>query len=220
MRDKRREDGEVFKSAKVFNSSVSVVIVGRSSGEEPEVHSPLFNLMPTGRRQNQKSDIDERLFLWDWTRAETRTLHRVWNASSWRRKGTSFSLSLSCLCQRSLRWMFVRGSVVEPMFQRGDDETARRLFKGIRHPKSVFISATAWRKDVCTESLRWDLKCFFCDLNITNVFWLKYILLFGGFKDEAGDVFVRSGSLTHRWCHHRFPVSLWRQPFPLRTTCP
>lgn len=63
MRDKRREDGEVFKSAKVFNSSVSVVIVGRSSGEEPEVHSPLFNLMPTGRSQNQTSDIDERLFL-------------------------------------------------------------------------------------------------------------------------------------------------------------
>lgn len=63
MRDKRREDGEVFKSAKVFNSSVSVVIVGRSSGEKPEVHSPLFNLMPTGRRQNQKSDFDERLFL-------------------------------------------------------------------------------------------------------------------------------------------------------------
>lgn len=64
MRDKRREDGEVFKSAKVFNSSVSVVIVGeKSSGEEPEVHSPLFNLMPTGRSQNQTSDIDERLFL-------------------------------------------------------------------------------------------------------------------------------------------------------------
>lgn len=60
--------------------------------------------------------------------------------------------------------------MVEPMFQGGDDETARRLFKGIRHPKSVFISATAWRKDVCAESLGWDFKCFFCDLNITNVF--------------------------------------------------
>ena len=98
----------------------------KSSGEEPEIHSPLFKLMPTGRRQNQKSDIDERLFLWDWTRAETRTLQRVWNASSWRKKGTSFSLS--CLCQRLLRWMFVRGSVVEPLFQRGEDEAARRLF--------------------------------------------------------------------------------------------
>lgn len=33
MRDKRREDGEVFKSAKVFNSSVSVVIVGKKAPE-------------------------------------------------------------------------------------------------------------------------------------------------------------------------------------------